>query len=677
MRGQVYLHFLLTGEKDYSSLPPYPMISRDCFDDSKPKCDSPGGPADRENYWGGNLTYEDAVKPLYPQNSSIWRSYYQHDTYTFDEIIKMENGHPAVGDIAAAFFNFVFYQKLHILGDIESYHFFEVFTAFLIVLGVSIITYREFGVFPAIVSSFSLAAYPLFFSESHFNIKDPPEAAFFGLTIIFFYLGIIKNKWPYLIISSIIAAFALGTKFNALFIAPILALWLLFYLLTLVSKNRKIINKKNIRKITSLVISLILYPFITALAFYILWPYLWGSPVNNFLTIVNYYKQIGLGTPPELAGFVIDGWNTYPIIWIIYTTPLPILFLSILGMLASIFLVLFRKKHFVFLVLIWFLLPILRVSAPNFSIYGGVRQIMEFVPALAILSGVGAYVLIEKLKYKKISILLITASLLFVFYEVIKVHPNQNVYFNQLVGGLSGAKTKAIPYWGNSYGNAYQQGIDWLNKNAEPNAKLGLPISTMGNIPRIKLRSDIDFSNSYWSGPDKKGEYEIELDFDWSPKTWYSFAYYDTYLNPVFVAEVDGVPLLKIWKNDIEHTKEGFGSETVFPVRIASKDKDSIKIDIGREIYLTRLTVDHAKDGCAKQKSGYIAISEDDETWAREPEPIDYPQVPPAAVGIDDDTFVFLFAAKKARYILLDTMMQNSCTLKSSHIKVMGLERLP
>ncbi|PJC28101.1 hypothetical protein CO054_01980, partial [Candidatus Shapirobacteria bacterium CG_4_9_14_0_2_um_filter_39_11] len=428
---------------------------------------------------------------------------------------------------------------------------------------------------------------------------------------------------------------------------------------------------------TSLVISLILYPFITALAFYILWPYLWGSPVNNFLTIVNYYKQIGLGTPPELAGFVIDGWNTYPIIWIIYTTPLPILFLSILGMLASIFLVLFRKKHFVFLVLIWFLLPILRVSAPNFSIYGGVRQIMEFVPALAILSGVGAYVLIEKLKYKKISILLITASLLFVFYEVIKVHPNQNVYFNQLVGGLSGAKTKAIPYWGNSYGNAYQQGIDWLNKNAEPNAKLGLPISTMGNIPRIKLRSDIDFSNSYWSGPDKKGEYEIELDFDWSPKTWYSFAYYDTYLNPVFVAEVDGVPLLKIWKNDIEHTKEGFGSETVFPVRIASKDKDSIKIDIGREIYLTRLTVDHAKDGCAKQKSGYIAISEDDETWAREPEPIDYPQVPPAAVGIDDDTFVFLFAAKKARYILLDTMMQNSCTLKSSHIKVMGLERLP
>lgn len=181
MRGQAYLHYYISGgDKDYSSLPSYPRINTNCFEANNVLCtDSPGGPADRESYTGKNLVYEDAIKLLYPKNSNIWRSYYQHDTYNFDYIVKTENGHPAIGDILSASFNYVFYQKLHILGDIESYHLFEVFTSFLIVLGVAIVVNSEFGVFPSIVASLTLASYPLFFSESHFNIKDPPETSFF------------------------------------------------------------------------------------------------------------------------------------------------------------------------------------------------------------------------------------------------------------------------------------------------------------------------------------------------------------------------------------------------------------------------------------------------------------------------------------------------------------------
>ncbi|MEK7497831.1 MAG: hypothetical protein AAB656_02845 [Patescibacteria group bacterium] len=679
MRGQAYLHFFLSGGKrDYHSLPPYPRINSNCFGNITTAClNSPAGPTDRIDYAGKNLVYEDEIKLLYPKDSSIWRSYYQHDTYTFDEVIKTENGHPAIGDIVAAFFNFVFYQKLHILGDVESYHFFQVFTSFLIVLGVSVIVFFEFGIFPSIVSSFLLGAYPLFFSESHFNIKDPPETAFFGLTIILFYLGITKNSWIYIIISSIIAAFALGTKFNAFFIAPILALWLIFYVFHFISKDKKILSLINIRKITPLIISLIAYPFMTTAVFYFLWPYLWSDPIGNFLNIVKFYQQIGVGTPPEMANYIFHGWNMYPIVWILYTSPIPILVLSIVGFVASFFLAFFKRNSFAFLAMIWLVIPILRASFPNSSIYGGVRQIMEFVPAFAILSGIGTYVLINQLRYRKVLILLILSSLVFVFYEMVKIHPNQNVYFNQLIGGLSGAKEKKVPYWGNSYGNAYQQGLDWLTENAEPNAKLGLPISTMGNIPRIKLRSDIEFSNGYWSGPNKKGEYEIELDFDWGPKSWYSYAYYDTFLNPVYETKVDNVSILKIWKNDPEYVKPGFEEEKAFPLFSLNLDKGVLTIDLGKEIYLTRVTINHSAIGCNEQKGGYIAISKDGRIWEREPEPIDYPQVPPAAVGIDKNTFVFLFAAKKARYVLLDTMLQNSCTLNNYFVKVMGLKRLP
>jgi len=195
----------------------------------------------------------------------------------------------------------------------------------------------------------------------------------------------------------------------------------------------------------------------------------------------------------------------------------------------------------------------------------------------------------------------------------------------------------------------------------------------MGNIPRIKLRSDIDFSNSYWSGPNRGGEYEIELDFDWAPKAWYSFAYYDTYLDPVFVAQVDGVPLLKVWKNDLAHTKKGFEKERVYSVYSIEKDKGVLRIDMGRVINLTRITIFHSAVGCTPQKGGYIAISQDSKNWLREPEPVDYPQVPPAAVNISDNNFVFLFAAKSARYILLDTALENSCLLENPSIEVKGL----
>ena len=666
MRGQAYLHYYLSrGERDYKSLPSYPKINASCENISIEQClFSPGGPSDREKYSGNNLIYEETIKKLYPDSSKIWRSYYQHDTYTFDEIIKIENGHPAVGDILAASFNYIFYQRLHILGDIESYHFFEIFFSTLLVLTIAIVVYLELGVFASIVASASLALYPLFLAESHFNIKDPPETAFFGITILLFYLGITKNKWKYLICSGIFAALALGTKFNAFFIAPVVGVWFIYYLLTAKWTKRK--NKY-------LIISLLVYPVIVAGLFYTLWPYLWSDPINNFMNIFSFYTQIGIGTPAEMSKYIYSGWNTYPIVWITYTTPIPILILAIIGFFVSIYQSLFRKNNFAFLVILWFTIPILRASYPNASIYGGVRQLMEFLPAMAILAGIGTYYLLQVKKYYKLITFVIFLSILFVTYEMVKIHPNQNVYFNQLIGGLSGARDKKIPYWGNSYGNAYQQGLDWINKNAEGDARIGLPISTMGNLPWIKFRSDLEFSNSTWSGPKRGGEYEIELVFDWAPTAWYSFAYYDVYLNPVFEAKVDDVAILKVWKNDAKYTREGYDKELIYIPKSVKKEKTSLLVDMGKEISLSRITINHSKYGCVVQKGGYVSLSTNGKDWIREVEAIDYPQVPPAAVGITDTNFVYLFAAKKTRYLILETAMDNSCLLKKYNLEVRGL----
>lgn len=679
MRGQAYLHYFLTGEKDYKSLHPYPRLVSECPPKVKNCAISPIGPVDRTEYLG-NITYEDAVL----KNATAgqpWRSYYQHDDYTYNEFIKMEDGHPPLGGIFAAVTNKIFYQDLKIMHDVESYHLSEVLISFLIVFAVSVFVYYNFGVYPAFFAGVTIASYPLFFGESHFNIKDPALASFYGLTIITFYFGIIKNNWKILVISAILAGLAMGIKFNILFLPLIIGPWFVFYLCSYFFKNmKKYLKLKKLMDFWRIGIALVFYPVVVFLVFYMLWPVLWPDPVNNFLKTLSFYEQIGLGTPPELSKYLIRGWNTYPLQWIMFTTPIPVLALVAVGGIGSTFDFIFKRKHLPVLMLLWLTIPILRVSYPGTSIYGGVRQIMEYVPALTALAGAGVYYLLLITKatgnvlLKYIVILMISVSMIFTVYEVASIHPNENVYFNQLIGGLSGARDRAIPYWGNSYGNVYQQGIEWLNANAEAGAKLGFPVSTGGNLTRVKLRPDINYLNSHWSGPNMGGEYEMELYFDWGPREWYSYAYYDTFVEPVFVAQVDGVPLLKVWKNDFEHTRPQYREEVEYKI-VQNKSEDGILfLDLGQVVPLTRIVIEHSKEGCDIQKGGFIETSTDGLTWKRDEETIASPQVPTNVNGWDEDTFVFMFAARSARYISVNTQMKDSCILKTPKIIVKGIK---
>lgn len=680
-RGQAYLHYLLTGNKNFNDIPPYPGLDAkyDCKV-IREGCDgSAQGPVDIRPFDGRNQSYEEAINERWDARGGTRRSYFQAEHLNAQYFLNNDEEHPPVGGILAAFTNKIFYQKLKIIGDIDSHHLFEILASFMLVVAVAVFVFINFGLFPSVVSAFSLSAYPLFFAESHFNIKDPPLASFYGITLILFYFGVTKNTVKYIYLSAITAGLGLGVKFNILFAPLIVIPWLVFYLFDVLKRQNYKLNKNHLKKIKFAVVAFLLYIPVVGIIFYSLWPFLWSDPVNNIVKIFGYYRQIGSGTPPDAGLYLIKGWNTYPIVWIFYTTPIPILILSAIGFFGSIVNLIMYRKHIFLFMIMWLIIPIIRVSVPGVNIYGGVRQLMEYIPAMAIMSGVGAYIVIKFVKntnYKKIVVALMSASLLFVCWELVKIHPNENVYFNQLIGGLKGAEEKEIPSRGNTYGNVYYQGIDWLNKNAEPNAKAGFPLATMGNLPKWKLRTDIDFSNTYWSGPDRKGEYELELNFEWAPKYWYSFQYYDTYLEPVYEVKVNGVSLLKVWKNDLEHTKKGYEKEVVYKSISQKINAGKLEVDFGKEIALTRVIIKHDEVGCDKQiGSGFSATSLDGIKWERESDPISYPQVP-ITVAKWNNTFDFLYPAKKTRYLLVDTQMDNSCILRNPKIEYRGLEKL-
>jgi len=640
-RGQAYLRYLLTGQEDYNDLP---------------KQQKPAGGTDFANIFEEPDEYGPDIKRV---------SYFQSDYFDFDYFVENDGGHPPANDILAALSNYVFFQKLSVVGDIESHHLFILFTSFLLVLGVGLFVFRELGIFPSLVASTSLATYPLFFAESHFNIKDPPVASFMGLAIIFFFWGVTRKKSHQVLASSVFAGLGLGTKFNTLFLVPILGIWFLVYLSH---------NSVNVRKNRRLLISLLAYPFIAGLVFYLFWPFLWQRPITGLFEVLGYYRDIGTGVLPELDRFLtVANINTFPSLWTVMTTPLSVLILAVVGLVVSFFLVK-RKGHFSLLVLLWFFVPLVRVSVGQASIYGGVRQIMEFVPAMAILAGIGVWGIKRSIKWKYVN-LAVFFALAYAIYELVVIHPNQNVYFNQITGGLSGARERQIPYWGNSYGNAYQQGVEWLNANAQRDARLALAVTNMVNVPRTRLRGDIDFSNTYWSGPNNRGEYVMELHYDWPPAQWYQYDYYNTFLEPVYETKVDGVAILKIWKNSKEHIIEPLSKETFYPPVSALAEQGRIlTVDMGRSIRLTKLVVNHSTGDCRNQMSGFVQISADGETWKRMSEPIDRPQIPARISGAGDGVFVYMFAAKEARYIQVHSEATNSCLFNEFSVSVKGIE---
>lgn len=544
IRGQAYLRYFLTGKENYSDLPKlkshFPRIAGRAL---------PSG-----------IAYED--------DKSFRRSIYQYEakkTQSYSWYLKNDFGHPPLNGILASLSNLIFYQRLGWLGDIQSYHLFIIAAVSFAIFSIFIFTSTYYGVFSGVIAVLALFLYPLLFSESHFNIKDPVEMSFYTLTILTFYLGVVRNSLKFIILTGIFAGLALGTKLNIAFLVLTIFPWILILKWNDVKNLRWPFNK-------SVTFGILAIPLIALGILFASWPFLWNNSWSHFLSFLSYYKTIGGVSYQWNTPFYIFGLNTYAVQWVIFTTPIITLALTFFGTIFVLTHGAKEKNKTSLLILLWLMTPIARVMLPNSGIYGGVRQIMEYIPAIAMLSGIGAGYIVKLLngyivsylkQYSNLAIkplfllqFITILSFIPITLKLISIHPNENVYFNPLIGGLKGASQHNFQDWGTTLGSAYKGGIDWINTNTPENSKLALARGLLSNIPRIFVRKDIYFSESHYSGNKKAGEYLMEVvDYRWDIDTPKEKRQYIDTLVPVYEEKVDGVAILKIWKNDVEHAK--------------------------------------------------------------------------------------------------------------------------
>lgn len=585
-KGQAFLHFFLTGKKDYKELPKW-----------QPYFQNPSSLG---------------VDTNLPPGQQPKRSFYKSNPFSFRDILKIDgHGHPPLSDILSSLFNVILFEKLGLINDIDAYRVYGIFLAAALVGLIYFWVARVYGKFAGFIAAVSLSLYPLFWSEAHFNTqKDIPETVYWSFLLFSVWCGITRKNYKWVLMTGVFLGLALGTKFNVLFIPLIVIPWLVVFIVNKYIGKRFSI-KEFILKNRKYCLSILLSPFLGIAIFIGSWPYLWSDLFPNLKGVFDFYETIGFTS--SINTNFLGPWriNTFPIQWIIFTTPPVILFFSIVGILSAVFRFRQEKDKISLLFLLWLVLPILRITWPGTTVYGGVRQIMEYTPALALFAGLGGQTVYSLLKrrFNKLVVLALIISLFIPHLLIlVKMHPNENVYFNFLIGGLGGAKDKKLPFWGNSFGAPYRQGVIWLNNNVPLNGKVAFVRELMPNIPVIWIRPDINFHNSYRSGYLQKGEYAIGLTYQGTKDASYYDGYLEMFLKPVYEVKVDGVGILKIWKNEREYLKIDTKEEVLENV-ILTKDEKGLTFDLGEVKKLSRLEIEYDERDCNKLKSGVVQLS--------------------------------------------------------------------
>ncbi|MBI2268213.1 MAG: glycosyltransferase family 39 protein [Candidatus Blackburnbacteria bacterium] len=627
IRGQAYLHYYLTGKKDYTDIDQWNLY-REKEEEIRIKTAHDSVPRYRLYFQQVDTIF---FNPDVPKDQVPRISIYQNTGKDLNDVVAhYDYGHPHISDVLSSVFNLVFFQKLGFLNDIDSYRVYGVLLSSLLVGLVFWWTANSYGKFSGLVAALSLSLYPLFWSESHFNNeKDIPQTVYWSFLLFSVWRGITTKSWKWILTSGVFFGLALGSKFNALFSIFVIVPWLTLYLAS--KRKRSFSVVAFLKRHTKSILALATAPVLGLTIFFGTWPYFWVDPVGKITKMINFYVTIGMADNVDHRFLGLLGVNTYPLQWILYTTPLVILFLFFVGVGVAVSRLFREDKMQSLLFLLWLTVPIARVTWPGTNIYGGVRQIMEFIPAIAIIAGVGGGQLCKwvggGLGRWGIGVygqtfgasLLILVLFVPLTLKLVEIHPNENVYFNPLIGGLRGAEERDFPSWGVSFGAPYREAIEWINKNAEPGAKLTLP-EILSNIPGVFIRPDIDYDYKGDSGYLQQGEYVISLRFDGTENRSYFDMYLDRMIEPLYEIKVDDVAILKIWKNDKRYLKKEWKIESVLDkIKVVNKDS-VILFDLGKEVKLSRLELEYVENSaCSELSWAYLIVSKNGRDWERVP----------------------------------------------------------
>jgi len=295
---------------------------------------------------------------------------------------------------------------------------------------------------------------PRIYSDAFYNTKDIPFLSMTMICLYSLYLLIDKKQKHHAIIHGCFCGLLMAIRVIGIMI-PAITIGLIGYSL--------IFSKSEIRKS---VVNLMLFLISCIAATIIAWPILWQMPVHHFLAAWKEMSGYPFFHDVLFSGEFIPApqlpWY-YVITWIGITTPLLYLFFMLAGIGFTIPKTIsdFRKKEIPFELVysVIVLLPLAAIWILNGVLYDAWRHLFYIYAPLCLLMVYGLSKTLTIVKTAQSRLLIITTVIVCTLstgYWMIKWHPYQNVYFNQLAGSDIRSKYE-MDYWGLSYREALEK----------------------------------------------------------------------------------------------------------------------------------------------------------------------------------------------------------------------------
>lgn len=365
------------------------------------------------------------------------------------------------GQEIKAVYNYLYSTTLYILNPRQTfagYHLLNMLFGSLAFIAAYAMLFKKYkNGWLALIGPIFLVCMPRFFGDLPANPKDATFAVMYLVVIGAIYVfSEIKNTYARIFVFAVLCGVLQSMRVVGMAIYVVMGAYDT-YRFVAEQSGRLSIKKLLIFWIEEAAYLATIFG-LASLITLISWPYASSSFFKHFRDIMRTSRDYPWHGSTLTHGTYMQSnrlpWHYLPT-WIIATTPLFIQALFVGGVFSAF------KKNFrnpvYFLVIFALILnfSIYYISHP--TIYDGLRHFMFTLPLFAMVAAVFFIEILRKSK-KMIKIgtsIVVFLSIFGVFLSYIQLHPYEYVYFNEAVGGLSGAVGKyETDYWGASFREA-------------------------------------------------------------------------------------------------------------------------------------------------------------------------------------------------------------------------------
>ncbi len=460
---------------------------------------------------------------------------------------------------------YLFNKTFKIEREYEARHVIIALTGFLCILFAGLLATRLSGYRAGLITLVLMFFAPRFLGHSLNNPMDVPFA--FGYVFTLYHAFRFLEKLPdfsnrHAIWIMLGIAITTSIRIGGLLLIPYVLMFAGLYVLA-TRFEFKTFSTAWFRMVWKGLIYLALISLGGYLISLIPWPFGFQKPFKNPFEALRMMANISVAIKVLFDGSII--WSNklpwyYISMNILYTVPVVLL----AGFFLNALLYPFYKKKiktiFIFFLYFVVLFPLAYVVYKESNVYGGWRHLLFVFPALAILSAIAWDRLIRLPKQPALKIaisLLVLGGIVHPLIHIVKNHPLEYIYFNELLGAKKAYGRFETDY----YMNSLKPGTEWLIDNVlDENDRQGeapLTISTNGSITYY-LRHASDKASPVYTRYYERSE-----------RDWDYGVYFCNYIDPfqlknglwppagtIHTIDVNGVPVCAVVERETREDLE-------------------------------------------------------------------------------------------------------------------------